>query len=58
MEGLKEAYSYQASYYYREQHDKQNAVLFLRKKLDLTEDPAERKEISAIIEQIDKEGKK
>ena len=57
-EGLKEAYSYQASYYYREQHDKQNAVIFLRKKLDLTEDPAERKEISAIIEQIDKEGKK
>jgi len=57
VEGLKEAYSYLASYYYREAHDKQNALLYLRKKLEITEDPAEKKEIAGIIKQIEEEKK-
>jgi tetratricopeptide (TPR) repeat protein len=55
--GLKEAYSYLASYYYLQKRDKPNAILYLRKKLEITEDPAEKKEISGIIKQIEEEKK-
>jgi len=58
VEGLKEAYSYLASYYYREMHDKANALANLRKKLEITDDATEKKDISGIIEQIEKEGKR
>jgi tetratricopeptide (TPR) repeat protein len=55
-EGLKEAYGYMASYYFLQKKDKTKAVLYLRKKLDLMTEPADKKDIQTMIDQI--EGKK
>jgi tetratricopeptide (TPR) repeat protein len=51
-EGLKEAYSYLASYHYLQLKDPAKAVYYLNKKLELLTDPAEQKEIKGIIDQI------
>ena len=58
VEGLKEAYSYLASYYYLQLKDNATTLIYLRKKLDITTDPEERKIILQQIEQIEKQLKK
>lgn len=52
-EGLKEAYSYLASYYYLQLNDKTSTLAYLKKKMALVDDPAEKKEISTMIDQLE-----
>lgn len=51
-QGVREAYSYLASYAFLKEKDHERAVYYLRKKLDLTDDPDEKKAIEQQIDQI------